>query len=154
MLLRLDQYPTLYSYSIHVEFLRMGYFSIFACLPWCVYLQFTTYLIIRIIFRPKTSCPRLLSLILWYVRCTVKVAATRIPIHSSASSMYFSCILYVRTIFLNNLWILSFFWFWNYGGSWLHFYTILLFYQIILKLITNEFYYLIVRDVNCPGILG
>ena len=36
-------------------------------------------------------------LVLWYTDCTVKAAAARIPIHSSASSIYVSCVLYERT---------------------------------------------------------
>ena len=72
-----------------------------------IYLLSATWVMGRIVYQPKTSCPRLFPLVVWYVERTVKAAAARIPIHGSAPSAYFSCRWYVRTIFPINWCILS-----------------------------------------------
>ena len=55
----------------------------------------------------KTSLPRVLYLILWYIDITEKNSAARITIQVSASSTYVSSTLYVCTRFTNTWWILS-----------------------------------------------
>ena len=82
--------------------------SLFICifLRWRIYLLSATWFIGKIMSRPKISWPGLFSLVLWYVDCTAKAAASRIPINGSASSTYASCRLNVRTRFLSTLFIL------------------------------------------------
>ena len=81
--------------------------SICLCLRCRIYLQSATWFMGKIIYQPKTSCPRIFPLVVWYVERTAKAAAARIPIHGSSSSTYVSCRCYVRTILPSTLCILS-----------------------------------------------
>ena len=90
-----------------LAFSWMKLLYICVCLRWHVYLQSTTWIIVRIMFRPKTSWTRLLHLILWYVEHNAKAAASRIPIHVSASSTYVHCRCYVCAKFPSTWCILS-----------------------------------------------
>ena len=80
---------------------------IFVCLRCHIYLQSTTWVMGRIMSQPKTSWPGILPLVVWYVERTAKADAPRITIHGSASYIYVSCRLYVRTILPSTWCILS-----------------------------------------------
>ena len=69
--------------------------------------QSATLLMGGIMSLPNTNCPRIFNFIMWYVDCTAKSAAARIPINGSASSTYVSCGFYVCTRFPNTWCILS-----------------------------------------------
>ena len=88
LFLSMTWHPTLQPWSIIVEFLRIKYFSICACLRWCIYIQYATWLIGRIIYHKKNIWTRLLPLVMWYVDRTTKAASSSIPIRGSEWSTY------------------------------------------------------------------
>ena len=90
-----------------MEFSQINSFSVCSCFRWHVYLQLDIGLIGSIISFPNSIWPGIFCLFWCYVLHIKKSASARMPIHSSASSTYFSCRLYLRTRFPNNLCILS-----------------------------------------------
>ena len=72
-----------------------------------MYLQYTMWFIWRIESWLKTSWPGLLPLFLWHVEHTETDAATRIPIHWSASYTYVSYRFYFLTRFPSTWCIIS-----------------------------------------------
>ena len=47
---------------------------------------------------PKTNWTEMLTLVRWYILCTTREAAARMPVHGSASSTYIYCRLYVSYV--------------------------------------------------------
>ena len=77
------------------------------CLRWRMYLESAMWLMGSIMYQPNIIWPGILSFVLWYVDRTKKADASRIPIHGSASYIYVSCRLYVRTRFSSTWFIFS-----------------------------------------------
>ena len=121
------------------------YFYFCYCSCWRIYLQLSTLDIGRIISCPKTSCPGLLPLTLWYMEHTMKAYADSIPIHGSASSTYVSCILYIRTRFTITWWILyGIAFLWGFPGE---YGLVLIANSTFIKLFLN------LRPINYPPFL-
>ena len=112
-----------------------------------MYFQSDMWFIGRIMSWPNTIWTEILPLFPWYVERTPKVAISRIPIQGPKSYTYVLC----RSCSYKVPWYLMYSLYgcvrlWVPSGIWISLNSVFLFYQDILKLVTEEFFCSVIHD--------